>query len=209
MERGAFRLEADFEVAPGERIALLGRSGCGKTTLLRGLAGLESVTAGDISVGGQPLGNLPAEKRGMGFVFQDLALFPALTVGQNLEFGLRVRGVRPAQRAREIASWVERFGLQGREREPVGNLSGGERQRVALIRTWVTRPKVLLLDEPFTALDPGMRAEFRKALLEVLDLHPVPVLWVTHDHSELNMFATGSIQALESDGGARRRFMKG
>ena len=208
MEREGFRIEADFKVKSGERVALLGRSGCGKTTLLRGVAGFEPLTHGQVLSGDLDLSALPPERREVGFVFQDLALFPALSVGDNLEFGLRVRGLSKAERLKRLAPWVERFGLRGRESEPVGNLSGGERQRVALIRTWVTGPRALLLDEPFTALDPGMRAEFRAALLEVLAENPVPVLWVTHDHGELEAFATSRITVEETSGGGIRRFVR-
>jgi ABC-type sulfate/molybdate transport systems ATPase subunit len=152
---------------------------------------------------------LPAEKRNFGFVFQDLALFPTLSVAQNLDFGLRVRGISQRERDLRMAPWVERFGLKGRERDPVSQLSGGERQRVALIRTWLTEPRVLLLDEPFSALDPVLRVEFRQALLEVLQRHPVPVIWVTHDDADLEHFATDQLEVKERDSGRIREFSAG
>jgi ABC-type nitrate/sulfonate/bicarbonate transport system ATPase subunit len=105
-----------------------------------------------------------------------------------------------------VAPWVERFGLKGKEKTAVGHLSGGERQRVALIRTWVTAPRVLLLDEPFSALDAALRAEFQKGLLDLLAKDPVPVLWVTHDVSDLDQFATDRVAVRESSDGMIREF---
>lgn len=204
--RPGFKILADLNVGPEERVALVGRSGCGKTTVLRAIAGLESTEQGKVRVAGQDWTGVRPEDRRFGFVFQDLALFPALTVGQNLEFGLRVLGVPPGERKSRIAVWADRFGLRGREHDSIGQLSGGERQRVALIRTWVTRPRILLLDEPFSALDSALRSEFRSALAELLSAEPVPLLWVTHDSSDLDAFATRRVEVQETQGGKLREF---
>jgi len=206
LHRPGFRIKASFQVEPGERLALVGRSGGGKTTVLRALAGLDPIQTGRVVLGQEELTHWAPEKRRFGYVFQDLALFPSLTVAENLEFGLRVRGYSKSECLKRLTPWVERFGLRGREHDSVGNLSGGERQRVALIRTWVTQPRVLLLDEPFSALDPVLRGEFRQALLDVLARNPIPVVWVTHDVADLEHFATRRLPLRESETGVLREF---
>jgi len=207
IHREGFEIRVNLHVRPGQRVALLGRSGCGKTTLLRAIAGLEPVHSGQVCLVGDDVTHLPTERRNLGVVFQDLALFPSLTVEQNLDFGLRVRGVSRKERELRLAPWVERFGLKGREKAALGYLSGGERQRVALIRTWVTKPRVLLLDEPFSALDAVLRADFQQLLMDLLAKDPVPVLWVTHDVSDLDRFATDQVAVRESSDGAIREFL--
>jgi ABC-type Fe3+/spermidine/putrescine transport system ATPase subunit len=182
-------IDVSLDVAPGDAIVILGPSGCGKTTLLRLIAGLEVPDAGTISAFGArvaaPGQNLvPAHERGLGFVFQDLALWPHLTVGENLGFVLGSVGVQRAERAArgQQALNMMRIGHLG-GRYP-HQLSGGEQQRVAVARALVAQPKVLLLDEPFSSLDPELRAILRTELHQVRRELRVTMVYVTHDRED-------------------------
>lgn len=172
----------DLEVHSGEIVTLVGPSGCGKTTTLRLVAGLESLDSGSIFIGGADQSKVPPGKRGVGYVFQDYALFPHLTVQANVEFGLRGldRGLRSI-RSREA---IDLVGLSGLEARYPRELSGGQQQRVALARSLAPRPKILLLDEPFSNADPQLRRRLRHELLEIVRGSGVAALWVTHDQDE-------------------------
>ncbi|MBY0336988.1 MAG: ABC transporter ATP-binding protein [Acetobacteraceae bacterium] len=171
-----------LEVAPGEILCLLGPSGDGKTTLLRLVAGLETLQHGSIALNGQDLGPLPPEQRNVGFVFQDYALFPHLTVAENVAFGLRKlpRGDRPWR----VAEALARVGLEAYAEAWPHQLSGGQQQRVALARALAPRPAVLLLDEAFASLDARLREQVRDDTLHVLQQAGIPALVVTHDAEE-------------------------
>jgi putative spermidine/putrescine transport system ATP-binding protein len=174
----------DFDIAKGEFVTLLGPSGCGKSTLLRCLAGLEQPDTGSISVDGVDITRAKAQKRGIGMVFQSYALFPNMTVTENIAFGLKMQRVA----ASEIASRVERgvalVELQGNEKKYPHQLSGGQKQRVALARALVTEPRILLLDEPLSALDARIRRSLREQIREIQkDLH-LTTVFVTHDQEE-------------------------
>jgi spermidine/putrescine transport system ATP-binding protein len=143
----------DLTIDKGEFVALMGPSGCGKTTTLRMLAGLEQPSEGEIRIDGRRMNDLPAHERDTPLVWQSLALFPFLNVRQNVEFGLRMRGIDGPERRRRAMEWLERMGLKGFEDRRIDQLSGGQRQRVALARSLVTEPEMLLLDEPLSALD--------------------------------------------------------
>ena len=147
----------DLIVHPGEFFALLGPSGCGKTTTLRMIAGFETPTKGTIEVGGADVTHVPAHKRDMGMVFQNYALFPHRSVGENVAFGLRMRGMDRATIARKVADALAQVELTGYEDRRPGQLSGGQQQRVALARAIVIEPRVLLCDEPLGALDKKLR----------------------------------------------------
>ncbi len=174
----------DLAVEAGERFAIVGPSGSGKTTLLRMIAGLEAPSSGEVRIGGRRMNEVAPRDRGVGMLFQHPALYPHLDVLANLTFGLRARGVPEPERttrAREVAEWLGLAGLL--ERRPLA-LSGGERQRAALGRAVLNRPALLLLDEPFSSLDPPLRASIRAA---VLDLHRKlggTMILVTHDQTE-------------------------
>jgi len=176
-----------FRVEAGEIVSLLGPSGCGKTTLLRVIAGLLPPAAGEIRFDGRSVVRIPAERRGAVLVFQKPLLYPYLTVGQNIGFGLRMRQ-RPAeeirQRVAEALAWVQLEGYQDRHPE---TLSGGQEQRVSLARALVTRPRVLLLDEPFSALDESLRGEMRLLLRTLHRALGMTTLFVTHDQQEAAM----------------------
>lgn len=174
----------DLAIAPGEFFAMLGPSGSGKTTCLRLIAGFEQPDAGHIEIFGEAVEGLPPYRRPVNTVFQDYALFPHLSVGDNVAYGLKVRGVGRAERdrlAREALALVKLAGMEARR---PAQLSGGQRQRVALARALVVRPKVLLLDEPLGALDLKLREEMQSELKSLQRALGLSFVFVTHDQSE-------------------------
>lgn len=179
----------DLEVADGERVAVLGPSGCGKSTLLRAIGGLEHLDTGTISWDGVDLAGVPPHRRRFGFMFQGYSLFPHLTVGGNVAFGLRMEH-RPAgeiaDRVAEVLEWV---GLEGFADRPVENLSGGEQQRVALARTLAPEPRMVMLDEPLGSLDRTLRERLIVEMTALLEKAGTTALYVTHDHDEADVIA--------------------
>ncbi|MET4921312.1 ABC transporter ATP-binding protein, partial [Streptomyces sp. PSRA5] len=175
----------DIELRSGELLGLLGPSGCGKSTTLRMIAGLEEVTGGDILVGGDSVVALPARRRNMGVAFENYALYPPLTVAENLGFGLAARGLHGAgERARRVADMAERIGLTDLLAARPAGLSSGQKQRVALARALIREPDVLLLDEPLSHLDAAQRDTTRRELKRIQrDLGHTTIL-VTHDQEE-------------------------
>ena len=186
--------DVSLHVPAGETLSLLGSSGSGKTTLLRVIAGfiapeLGTVRIGELlaSDGGRVV--LPPEERGIGMVFQDLALWPHLTVRGNLAFALDGKKVPGPERDRRIAAMLERVGLTGKERRHPGELSGGERQRVAIARTLVADPRAVLLDEPLSNLDVGLKQELIALFRELLRERNTTAVYVTHDPREAQTLA--------------------
>jgi ABC-type nitrate/sulfonate/bicarbonate transport system ATPase subunit len=171
----------DVTVAPGEFVAILGPSGCGKSTLLRIVAGLDRPTAGQVALGGMPVAG-PGPDRGM--VFQSYTLFPWLTVEGNIRYGLRERGLPEAEQREIAARFIARTGLRGFENHWPRQLSGGMQQRCALARALANDPEILLLDEPFGALDHQTRELMQELLLEIWEADRKTVLFVTHDIDE-------------------------
>ncbi|MFM7224752.1 MAG: ABC transporter ATP-binding protein, partial [Actinomycetota bacterium] len=174
----------DLAVPDGETVAVLGPSGCGKTTLLRVVAGLRTPTAGRVMWAGEDLAPVPVHRRGFGLVFQEYALFWERDVRGNVEFGLRMARVSTAERRTRVDAILARVGLADRADQPVVTLSGGEQQRVALARTLVTDPRLLMLDEPLGALDREWRVRLLDDLRGLLAERRLPALVVTHDHAE-------------------------
>lgn len=173
-----------LRIEPGELVALLGPSGCGKTTALRILAGLDKATSGTVSVDGRDVGGVPANKRDMGMVFQAYSLFPHLTVLDNVAFGLKMRGTAKRDRLSRAADMLDLVGLSEHKDKFASELSGGQQQRVALARALAIRPRVLLLDEPLSALDAKVRSQLRDEIRRVqLDVGTT-TLFVTHDQEE-------------------------
>jgi putative spermidine/putrescine transport system ATP-binding protein len=171
-------------VMRGEFIALLGASGCGKTSTLRMIAGLEQASAGTIRIRGEDVTTLPTHRRDIGMVFQSLALFPHMTVADNVGFGLRMRGRNTADIEREVKSALELVRLSGYENRLPASISGGQQQRVALARALAARPTILLLDEPFSALDRKLREELTLEFAELLRRVEATTVFVTHDQEE-------------------------
>jgi len=174
----------NLEIAPGEFLTLLGPSGSGKTTVLMMLAGFETPTSGEIFVDGRAYSALPAHKRDIGVVFQSYALFPHMSVGENVAFPLSVRGCDPQEIKRRVASALEMVRLPNfSERKPT-QLSGGQQQRVALARALVYSPKIILMDEPLGALDRQLREEMQFEIKSIHERVGVTVVYVTHDQDE-------------------------
>jgi sulfate transport system ATP-binding protein len=173
-----------LEVADGELFVLLGPSGSGKSTVLRLVAGLTPPDGGEILLHGTDVTNLPPQRRGTGFVFQNYSVFRHMTVGENVEFALRIRGTAAEERARRRDELLELVGLGGFAARDPRSLSGGQLQRVALARSLAHEPKVLLLDEPFGALDVKIRGQLRRSLKEIQRSLKVTTILVTHDQEE-------------------------
>jgi ABC-type Fe3+/spermidine/putrescine transport system ATPase subunit len=173
-----------LEVEAGELLALLGPSGCGKTTALRVIAGLLKPAGGVVKFGGEVMNKVPAERRGAAMVFQKPLLFPYLTVAENVAFGLKMRKVRAGEIGERVAESLRLVQLDGYERRKPQELSGGQEQRVALARALVTRPRVLLLDEPFSALDESLRGEMRALVRDLQRRLKITTVFVTHDQAE-------------------------
>jgi putative spermidine/putrescine transport system ATP-binding protein len=176
--------DLSIAVAQGEFVSLLGPSGCGKTTLLRCVAGLLRPDAGRITVAGTDITTLPAHRRNVGVVFQNYALFPHLTVAENIGFGLRAQGIGKAEAAPRVAEALALVRMAEHAARPVTALSGGQQQRVAVARALVVRPSLLLLDEPFSALDRKLREIMQVELKHLLREVGITAIFVTHDQEE-------------------------
>ncbi len=174
----------DLEIADGEFFALLGPSGCGKTTLLRTIAGLEVASGGSVHIGGRDVTNLPPGKRDVAMVFQDYALFPHMTVQDNIAYPLRIKKVDRRERADKAAGTADELGLSALLQRRPGQLSGGQQQRVALARAMACHPQVFLLDEPLSNLDARLRLEARTFLKRLQRELGVTTVFVTHDQAE-------------------------
>jgi putative spermidine/putrescine transport system ATP-binding protein len=174
----------DLKIRPGELLALLGPSGCGKTTALRTVAGFERADSGQVLMDGEDISRIPAHRRGVGMVFQSYSLFPHLTAADNVAFGLRMRGSGKAERRARAAELLELVGLpQHADRFP-RQLSGGQQQRIALARALALQPRVLLLDEPLSALDAQVRQNLRDEIRRLQQQLGITTLMVTHDQEE-------------------------
>ncbi len=176
--------DVSLSVQPGEFLTLLGPSGCGKTTTLRMIAGFEKPDTGRILFGDQEVTRLSANRRNIGFVFQNYALFPHLTVFENIAYGLQVRGYSAEEIQREVRSVLELVGLPGFERQFPAQMSGGEQQRVAVARAIVIKPQVLLFDEPLSNLDAKLRVQMRTEIRQLQRRLSITTIYVTHDQEE-------------------------
>ncbi|WP_433052861.1 ABC transporter ATP-binding protein [Dactylosporangium sp. CS-033363] len=174
----------NLDVGQGEFMVLLGPSGCGKSTLLRMVAGLEDPTSGAIIMDGELANDLPPRERGVAMVFQDFALYPHMTVGENIGFPLRLSGIEPEPRSEQVAEVASALGIGDVLARKPGQLSGGQRQRVAMGRAIVRRPKLFLMDEPLSNLDSGLRAELRAEISGLVRELGVTTIYVTHDQAE-------------------------
>jgi putative spermidine/putrescine transport system ATP-binding protein len=202
----------DLSIAPGMFVALLGPSGCGKTTLLRCVAGLVRADAGDLRVDGRSIAAIPPWRRELGMVFQSYALFPHMTVAKNVAFGLKMRGLGGAEIAGRVEQALAQVQMAGFETRLPAQLSGGQQQRVALARALVTEPKVLLLDEPLSALDAKLRQAMRLELRQLQRRLGITTIFVTHDQEEALTMADhvavmnrGRVEQLDSPEGLYHR----
>jgi ABC-type Fe3+/spermidine/putrescine transport system ATPase subunit len=178
-----------FVANQGEVVTLLGPSGCGKTSALRLLAGLETPDSGTVTVGGEDITRWSPERRRMGFVFQNYALFPHLSVAENVAFGLRVRGASDSERRDAVQAALDLVDLASFDDRRIDQLSGGQQQRVALARALAIRPAVLLMDEPLSNLDTALREQTREALRDLLGKLEITTFFVTHDQAEAFAFS--------------------
>ena len=201
----------DLRIEPGELLALLGPSGCGKTTALRMLAGFDQPTSGSVLVDGKDVSRIPANKRDMGMVFQSYSLFPTMNASDNVAFGLRMRGESAGKRRRRADELLELVGLAEHAKKYPHQLSGGQQQRVALARALAVQPRVLLLDEPLSALDAKVREQLRDEIRRLqLELR-VTTVFVTHDQEEalsmadrVGVMRVGPARAVRRSGDALR-----
>ncbi|HBC7431557.1 TPA: ABC transporter ATP-binding protein [Providencia rettgeri] len=176
--------DIQFTIKKGEFITLLGPSGCGKSTLLRCIAGLEQLNDGELYINCQNVTHQAAQQRGVGMVFQSYALFPNMTVVDNIAFGLKMRKIDSQARSKAVAEVIELVELQGKEQQFPHQLSGGQRQRVALARALVMKPQILLLDEPLSALDARIRKHLRQQIRQIQRELGLTTIFVTHDQDE-------------------------
>ena len=188
----------DLEIAAGEFIAIMGPSGCGKTTTLRMIAGLEAPTEGEVRISGRLMNDVPVHERDTPMVWQSLALFPFLNARENVEFGLRMRGIDAGERRRRAVEWLERLEIGEFAERNVDTLSGGQRQRVALARSLVTEPQILLLDEPLSALDAHLVIRMQGVLTRLQRELGITFVYVTHSQSEA--FAMANRIVIMSEG---------
>ena len=184
-----------LHVKAKERLVILGASGSGKTTLLRLIAGFEAPSSGEILLDGVVVSRAysiltPPEKREVGMVFQDMALWPHMSVGENIAFGLKMQGVRKKERSEKVVEMLALVGLEGFEKRSVGALSGGQMQRVALARSLVLSPKILLMDEPLSSLDEKLNIHLRGAIVRLQEALGFTLVYVTHNRAEAEAIAT-------------------
>jgi ABC-type Fe3+/spermidine/putrescine transport system ATPase subunit len=176
--------DMSFTIAEGESLVLLGHSGSGKTTTLRLIAGLEIPDGGEISLHGRQIGRLQARERNVGVIFQNYALFPRMTVAENIGFGLKIRGVKKKKREEVIEKLLAMIGLQDQREKFPSQISGGQQQRVAIARALAYEPEILLFDESFSALDPQTRVALRREIRALLRKLRIPAMFITHDQEE-------------------------
>ncbi|MDY5232875.1 MAG: ABC transporter ATP-binding protein [Faecalicoccus sp.] len=174
----------DLDVEKGELVTLLGPSGCGKSTLLRSLAGLEDISSGQIILDGEDITNTPVQKRGIGMVFQQYSLFQNMNVEDNIAFGLKIAKMDKNEIDKKVKAAIEMVDLSGKEKSYPSQLSGGQQQRVAIARAIVMEPKVLLLDEPLSAIDAKLRRELQEKIKRVQKELKITTIFVTHDQDE-------------------------
>ena len=184
LEKKKILKDISLEVRSGEILALLGESGCGKSSLLKAMLGLYPLSKGKIFFQGKEIQNLPSHKRGISVVFQDLRLFPHLNVGENVGFSLELQKVPKAERKKRVEELLKLVQLEGYSERRIDSLSGGQMQRVAIARALAMNENILFLDEPFSALDPNLRREMGDFLLELQKKENLTVVLVTHDQEE-------------------------
>lgn len=188
--RGSFTLRVDeLEIVPREVFAILGRTGSGKTVLMESIAGAFPLDGGAILLDGKDVESLPIQQRHLGVVYQDHALFPHMTVRDNIAYGLKMNGFSRDEIERRVSAQMELFGIDGIADKHPGIISGGEAQRTALARALVLQPEILLLDEPFSALDPSTKERMYDTVRDIHERFDCTIVFVTHDFNEAAMLA--------------------
>ncbi len=190
--------KCNLKVKPQERLVVLGASGSGKTTLLRLIAGFEVPSEGKVIIDGCVVSSdgvilVPSEERGVGMVFQDLALWPHMNVEENISFALKMQGVGKKQRLIKVREMLTLIGLEGYEKRAIEKLSGGEQQRVALARALVLSPKVLLMDEPLSSVDHALNVRLREEIIRLQNSLKFTLIYVTHNEEEAEAIATQTV----------------
>ncbi|MBQ8238067.1 MAG: ATP-binding cassette domain-containing protein [Oscillospiraceae bacterium] len=190
LRRGNFLLEdVSLSVSEQEIVALIGKTGAGKTVLLETIAGFNKPDCGSVLYQGREIASIPIEQRNIGYLYQDYSLFPYMTAGKNIGYCLKMRGCPRQEIRRQVLEMAERFGITGILQQYPGTLSGGEQQRVALARALMMRPRLLILDEPFSALDPVTKRRLYGMIREIRDQFECSILFVTHDFQEAQELA--------------------
>ena len=184
LNRNPVLRDLSLSVSEGEFLSLLGPSGCGKSTLLKTIAGINEAASGSVILDGERINDMPAYKRGAVIVFQDMRLFPNMTVAENVAYPLRIKGMKKADRLVRASEYLKSVQLEGLENRRISQLSGGQQQRVALARALAAEPKLLLLDEPFSSLDENLREDMRKLVRDLHREFHMTTIMVTHDRQE-------------------------
>ena len=174
----------NFSLRENKTLSVLGKSGCGKTTLLKSIAGIENNYSGSVEINGKPVDQLKPQDRGAVYLYQEPLLFPHLNVVQNIGFGLKIRNKDPLVIRRKVDKMIQQLHLEGQEKKMPDQLSGGQKQRVAFGRAFIIHPKVLLLDEPFGSLDSDTRKEMQNLFIEISNTEKITTIFVTHDLKE-------------------------
>jgi len=176
--------EINFSLEENKTLSVLGKSGCGKTTLLKSIAGIQTKYSGAVEIDGEQVDHLRPQERGVVYLYQEPLLFPHLNVEQNIGFGLKIRKTDPAVIRQKIDKMIQQLHLEGQEKKMPDQLSGGQKQRVAFGRAFIIHPKVLLLDEPFGSLDSDTRKEMQNLFIEISNTEKITTIFVTHDLKE-------------------------
>lgn len=190
--------EINFSLKENKTLSVLGKSGCGKTTLLKSIAGIQTKYSGSVAINGQQVDHLRPQDRGVVYLYQEPLLFPHLNVEQNIGFGLKIRKSDPAEIRQKVEKMIQQLDLEGQEKKMPDQLSGGQKQRVAFGRAFIIHPKVLLLDEPFGSLDSDTRKEMQNLFIEISETEKITTIFVTHDLKEALL--TGDRFGLMKDG---------
>jgi ABC-type Fe3+/spermidine/putrescine transport system ATPase subunit len=189
--RGDFLIDVPrLEIRSGEIFSLMGASGSGKSSLLDAISGFLPLKQGTVFLEGRRIDSMPPEERGVGYVFQKAALFPHLTVGQNLDFPLKIRKIPAESRRKDVKDWLERVGIASLADRFSHQISGGEAQRASLARALIAKPGLLLLDEPFSALDVALRSDLRSLLAQLVKEQNASALLVTHDPQDAKILSS-------------------
>ena len=191
--------QINFSILSGEFMSILGQSGCGKSTLLKTIAGILECSTGDIFINNVNVTKIPPHKRGVIIVFQDIRLFPHMNVIKNIEYPMKIKGIKKEERQKAAINLLDKVKLSGYENRSIKNLSGGEMQRVAIARALSAKPQILLLDEPFSGLDEDLRSDMQDLIKQIQQEYAITTIMVTHNKHEAMLMSDTIMQI---DGGS-------